>query len=56
MYTNKTTSGRNLGMCSIICMIVGPPIRGFMGRATDFFWGGLFSNFLGGISPLEGVV
>jgi hypothetical protein len=43
-------------MCYILCMIVGPPIRGFRGAPPKKIGGGLFTKFLGGLSPLAGVV
>jgi hypothetical protein len=59
-------SGRMLGIYYIICMIVGPPIRGFRGRAPNlfiyfffyfFFWGGgLFTNFFGWYFTFGGLV
>jgi hypothetical protein len=41
-----------LGMCYIIYIILGPPIRGFGGGTPEKKIGGLFTKFLGGFPPL----
>jgi hypothetical protein len=45
MYAKETTSGRMFSMCYILCMIVGPPIRGFGGGVLEKKLGVYSPNF-----------
>jgi hypothetical protein len=49
-------SEKMLGMCYILCMIVGPPIMGLEGEPLISFGGRVIHQNFGGILPLVGAV